>query len=107
MQLRLYLTALFAYATPLAFSAPAPQARAIPPDGTVPASVVQDSALLTAGPVSVLSTAEVNSYIPYEWFAQATYCPQPSQANWSCSEFCLPPFFHYTIDLSVHRVVPS
>ncbi|KAG8686144.1 hypothetical protein FRC09_014318 [Ceratobasidium sp. 395] len=40
---------------------------------------------LLSGPVTPLSTTQVDDYIPYCWFAAATYCPQPSQASWSCS----------------------
>ncbi|KAG8682652.1 hypothetical protein FRC08_014821 [Ceratobasidium sp. 394] len=42
---------------------------------------------ILSGPVTALSTAQVNSYIPYCWFAAATYCPRPSQVSWSCSEW--------------------
>lgn len=84
MQLRVCLAAVFARVALLAFSAPISKSRAIPTDGTVPASVTQDSALLIPGAVSAIGAAEVESYTPYGWFAQVTYCPQPRQADWSC-----------------------
>lgn len=89
MHMYLCLATIFAHAASLVLSAPAPQVQVVSlalADGTVPATVVNDSALLSVGPVSAVDATEINSYIPYEWFAQATYCPQPSQANWSCSE---------------------
>lgn len=88
---------MFAHAASLVVSAPAFQPRAVPANDTVPTSVTQDSALLAPGPVNPLGTAETNSYIPYEWFAQATYCPQPSQADWSCSTY----FLSYSLTASV------
>jgi hypothetical protein len=38
------------------------------------------------GPVTEFTTTQVDSYIPYSWFAAATYCPPASQATWSCGE---------------------
>ncbi|KAG8777452.1 hypothetical protein FRC12_000369 [Ceratobasidium sp. 428] len=40
---------------------------------------------LLSGLVTPLSTTQVDEYIPYCWFAAATYCPRPSQVSWSCS----------------------
>ncbi|KAF8605880.1 lipase [Ceratobasidium sp. AG-I] len=39
----------------------------------------------SSSPVTPLNQTEIDSYIPYEWFAAATYCPQPSQASWTCA----------------------
>ncbi|KAG9101644.1 hypothetical protein FRC06_002767, partial [Ceratobasidium sp. 370] len=38
----------------------------------------------TTDPVTPLSTAQVDSYIPYSWLAAAAYCSQASQATWTC-----------------------
>ncbi|KAG8685299.1 hypothetical protein FRC08_013187, partial [Ceratobasidium sp. 394] len=43
------------------------------------------------GPVTQLSTAQVDSFIPYSWFAAAAYCPQGSQATWTCGSCQAPP----------------
>lgn len=64
MQLRLSLVALVALATGIL---------------SAPASTSGGEALVTP-----LDQAEIDSYIPYEWFAAATYCPQQSQASWTC-----------------------
>ena len=70
MRLRSGLVALAVLAVGV-LSAPAPSSRSSSP------------------PVTPLSQTEIDSYIPYEWFAAATYCPQPSQASWTCGRFVL------------------
>ncbi|KAG9126436.1 hypothetical protein FRC07_003464 [Ceratobasidium sp. 392] len=38
----------------------------------------------TFAPVAPLSEAQVDSFVPYSWFAAAAYCSQASQATWTC-----------------------
>ncbi|EUC59097.1 lipase [Rhizoctonia solani AG-3 Rhs1AP] len=54
----------------------------IPP---VPLDV--DTALLKVQSTTPIGTAEVSSYIPYEYFSAAAYCPPDMQAKWNC-KFC-------------------
>lgn len=90
MHTQLSVITLIARAASLAFLAPFPRAPAVSDALTadaVPALALSDSVLLDEGPVSPISQAKIDSYIPFELFAQATYCPPDNQANWSCSEF--------------------
>ncbi|KAG8739234.1 hypothetical protein FRC12_016399, partial [Ceratobasidium sp. 428] len=73
MYTRPYLMSLLAF-IPSVLSTPAPMKR-----GEI------------AGSVTPLSTAEVDSYIPYSWFAAAAYCSQASQATWTCGSCQAPP----------------
>ncbi|QRV88753.1 Lipase (class 3) [Ceratobasidium sp. AG-Ba] len=42
-------------------------------------------------PVTPLDEAQISSYVPYAWLAAAAYCPQGSQATWSCGSCEAPP----------------
>jgi hypothetical protein len=64
------------------FAAPAPVSA--PPE-----SVVEDAAVLKVQSVAPLSAAEIDSYVPYGWFASAAYCPPETRTNWQCSECCV------------------
>ncbi|KAJ1306646.1 hypothetical protein OPQ81_007641 [Rhizoctonia solani] len=57
----------------------APENVTIPP---VP--LEKDTASLKEQSVSPISAAELSSYIPYEYFSAAAYCPPDAQAKWSC-----------------------
>ncbi|KAG8741461.1 hypothetical protein FRC10_002829 [Ceratobasidium sp. 414] len=50
---------------------------------STPAPTKRDEA---TSPVTPLNTTQVDSYIPYSWFAAAAYCSQASQASWTCAE---------------------
>ncbi|CAE6433376.1 unnamed protein product [Rhizoctonia solani] len=90
MSRKLLLAALLSFLTrvlsaPATFTPPvltAPENVTIPP---VPLEV--DTASLKAQSVTPISAAEVSSYIPYEYFSAAAYCPPDTQAKWNC-KFC-------------------
>ncbi|CUA70670.1 hypothetical protein RSOLAG22IIIB_04266 [Rhizoctonia solani] len=89
MSRKLLLAALLSFLTRV-LTAPAtptpvltaPENVTIPP---VPLEV--DTASLKAQSVTPISAAEVSSYIPYEYFSAAAYCPPDTQAKWNC-KFC-------------------
>ncbi|CAE6456816.1 unnamed protein product [Rhizoctonia solani] len=57
---------------------------AMPDVSSVIGSVDKDAQLIKVGDVTPLSSSEVNSYVPYGWFASAAYCPPKSRDNWQC-----------------------
>ncbi|QRW16974.1 Lipase (class 3) [Rhizoctonia solani] len=73
-----FLLSAFALALPLSAIA-APTNTTAPPE-----SVIEDAKQLKVGSVSPLSSAEVDSYVPYGWFSAAAYCPPETRNNWQC-----------------------
>ncbi|CUA70672.1 Lipase [Rhizoctonia solani] len=60
-------------------------ALAAPTDiSPAPESVVEDAKQLKVASVTPLSTAEVESYVPYSWFSTVAYCPPETRNNWQC-----------------------
>ncbi|ELU43437.1 lipase domain-containing protein [Rhizoctonia solani AG-1 IA] len=68
---------------------------AMPDVSSVIGSVDKDAQLIKVGDVTPLSSSEVNSYVPYGWFASAAYCPPKSRDNCRVKRI-LSRIFNYT-----------
>ncbi|CCO29912.1 Lipase OS=Rhizopus niveus PE=1 SV=1 [Rhizoctonia solani AG-1 IB] len=89
MYQKLLLTVFLSFSTRvLAAPATTPPVITVPENVTIPPVPLDvDTASLKAQSVSPISTAEISSYIPYEYFSAAAYCPPDMQAKWNC-KFC-------------------
>ncbi|CAE7075206.1 unnamed protein product [Rhizoctonia solani] len=86
---KLLLAALFSFSTGvLAAPAISDPVLTVPENVTIPPVPLDvDTASLKAQSVTPISAAEASSYIPYEYFSAAAYCPPDAQAKWSC-KYC-------------------
>ncbi|QRW16975.1 Lipase (class 3) [Rhizoctonia solani] len=89
MYLKLLFTIFISLSTQaLAAPATAEPILTVPENVTIPPVPLDvDTASLKAQSTSPISAAEASSYIPYEYFSAAAYCPPDAQAKWSC-RFC-------------------
>ncbi|CAE6418129.1 unnamed protein product [Rhizoctonia solani] len=89
MYQKLLLTVFLSFSTRV-LAAPATTAPVltVPENVTIPPVPLDvDTASLKAQSVSPISAAETSSYIPFEYFSAAAYCPPDTQAKWNC-KFC-------------------